>query len=84
MSNGLFDLLLPQTKRKIFVSFHHGGDQNYYNEFSCVFSDKYDVIQDNSLARAIDSDDSEYVMRRIRENHISGELTHIKCNPTEK
>ena len=35
---GLFDLAgLAQTKRKIFVSYHHGGDQYYYNAFSDVF-----------------------------------------------
>lgn len=65
-------LNLLLKKRSIFVSYHHYRDQFYYDEFSRLFSETYDVIQDNSVSRAFDSDDSEYVMRRIRENHITG------------
>lgn len=80
MHNGLLGSLLTQTKRKIFVSYHHGNDQWYYNEFSRFFSDTYDVIQDSSLGRAVDSDDPEYVIRRIRENNITGtSCTIILC-----
>jgi hypothetical protein len=60
------------VKRKVFVSYHHGGDQAYYNAFSQAFHDTYEVITDNSLSRAIDSDDVDYVMRRIRENYVTG------------
>lgn len=60
------------VKRKIFVSYHHGGDQAYYNAFAHAFHYTYDVITDNSLERKIDSEDGEYVMRRIRENYITG------------
>lgn len=63
---------VSQPKRKIFVSYHHGGDQSHYDAFSTTFSDTYDVITDNSLERAIDSEDVEYVMRRIREDYIHG------------
>lgn len=59
-------------KRKIFVSYHHGGDQAYYDAFSRTFYNTYDVITDNSLEREIDSDDVDYVMRRIRESYIVG------------
>jgi hypothetical protein len=80
MANGLLGSLRVPTKRKIFVSYHHGGDQWYYNEFSRIFSDTYDVVQDSSLDRAIDSDDPEYVMRRIRENNITGtSCTIVLC-----
>ena len=34
----------PAVKRKIFVSYHHGGDQGYYDTFSRAFHDTYDVI----------------------------------------
>lgn len=63
-----------QTKirRKIFVSYHHGGDQWYYNEFSRVFHDSWETVYDNSLERQIDSDNSGYVMQRIRDNYITG------------
>lgn len=60
------------VKRKIFVSYHHHGDQLYYDIFSRTFHDTYDVISDNSVERKFDSDDVRYVMRRIREDHISG------------
>lgn len=71
MAYGLLSGLTP-VKHKIFVSYHHGGDQAYYNAFSKAFHDTYDVIYDNSLERSIDSDNTDYVMRRIRENHITG------------
>jgi hypothetical protein len=60
------------VKHKIFVSYHHRGDQAYYDAFSKTFHDTYDVIFDNSLERKIDSDDPDYVMRQIRENFIKG------------
>lgn len=62
----------PAVKRKVFVSYHHGGDQAYYDAFSHTFHDTYDVITDNSLGSAIDSDNVDYVMRRIRENYVTG------------
>ncbi|MGF6575178.1 hypothetical protein ABH945_007307 [Paraburkholderia sp. GAS333] len=68
----LNELLKVRVKRKVFVSYHHGGDQAYYDAFSKKFHDDYDVITDNSLERAIDSDDVNYVMRRIREDYITG------------
>ena len=82
MSNGLLGALLypAQIKRKIFVSYRHGHDQWFYNEFSRIFGDTYDVISDNSLDRAIDSDDTDYVLRRIRENYITGSsCTIVLC-----
>lgn len=60
------------VKRKIFVSYHHGGDQGYYNEFSRVFHDEYEAVFDNSLERKIDSANTDYIMRQIRENFITG------------
>lgn len=66
-------LPIPQpVKHKIFISYHHHGDQAYYDAFSQAFHDHYDVIYDNSLEREIDSGDVDYVMRRIRENYIMG------------
>jgi len=68
--NGLW----PQqpVKRKVFLSYHHGADQAYYNAFAQTFCNAYDVISDTSLERQIDSDSVDYVMRRIRENYITG------------
>jgi hypothetical protein len=76
--SGLFDFarqgggILGQTKHKIFVSYHHGGDRAWYDAFSRTFCDQYDVIEDNSPERAIDSDDVDYVRRRLSENCITG------------
>ena len=60
------------TRRKIFVSYHHGKDQAYYDEFSRFFHDQFEAVFDNSLERRIDSDDVRYVIQRIRDKHITG------------
>jgi hypothetical protein len=60
------------TRPKVFVSYHHGGDQTYYDEFSRFFHDRYETVRDNSLERIIQSDNTEYVMRKIREEFIAG------------
>ena len=57
---------------RVFVSYHHGNDQAYYDAFFRAFSDTYEVVQDRSLEREVDSDDPDYVIRRIRERHITG------------
>ena len=69
---GLLAVQMKSTRRKIFVSYHHGGDQAYYDEFSRFFHDQYETIRDNSLDRLIQSNDTEYVMRQIREQYITG------------
>lgn len=71
-SNGLLAALMKPIRRKVFVSYHHGGDQAYYDEFSRIFHDQYEAVRDNSLNRLIQSDDTEYVMRQIREQYITG------------
>jgi hypothetical protein len=71
------------VRRRIFVSYHHGGDQHFYDAFSQHFHDNMEVVSDRSLERAFDSDDSAYVMRRIREKHIRGSsCTIVLCSPT--
>ncbi|MGA3116890.1 MAG: TIR domain-containing protein [Syntrophobacteraceae bacterium] len=80
LTNPFLSGLQIPTKRKIFVSYHHGNDQWYYDKFSRFFSDVYDIIRDNSLDRRIDSDNSDYVMRNIRENFITGSsCTFVLC-----
>ena len=78
MANGLLSGL--GIKRKIFVSYHHSGDRAYYDTFINAFSNTYDVIHDNSVERAVDSSNTDYVIRRIRENHITGSsCTIVLC-----
>lgn len=59
-------------RRRIFVSYHHRGDQPYYDAFSATFHDEYEAISDNSIERRIDSSEFGYIMRCIRDNHLTG------------
>lgn len=68
----LFRSLEKPVKHKIFVSYHHKLDQKYYDAFSSKFHDTYESIHDASLDSEIDSDDVDYVLRRIREEYITG------------
>ena len=65
------------VKRKVFVSYHHHEDQGFYDAFSKTFCETYDVITDNSLERRIDSEDANYVIRRIREGYVSDSSSTI-------
>ena len=67
-------------RRRIFISYHHRGDQRPYDEFSSLFHDRYEAITDNSVERRIDSADFNYIMRCIRENHLKGSsCTVVLC-----
>jgi len=78
MANGLLSGL--GIKRKIFISYHHSGDRKYYDAFIHAFSNTYDVIYDNSVERAVDSYNTDYVIRRIRDNYITGSsCTVVLC-----
>jgi hypothetical protein len=66
---GLFGL--AQIRRKVFISFHHGNDRIYYEQFSHTFCDQYDVFYDNSPERAINSDDVDYIRWRLWDEHIT-------------
>lgn len=79
MTNGLLSGV-SVVKRKIFVSYHHGNDRGYYDAFINAFSNAYDVVHDNSVERSINSDNADYVIRRIRENYITGSsCTIVLC-----
>ncbi len=49
------------AKRKVFISYHHKGEQKVVDDFVEKFSDDYDVFTDSSLSDAADSDDAEYL-----------------------
>lgn len=81
-SSGLSGSILKAfaSKPKVFVSYHHGRDRRYYEQFSHAFSDSYDVCHDNSVDREIDSEDCDYVIRAIRENYVTGtSCTVVLC-----
>jgi hypothetical protein len=76
---GLPHRVVP-TKSKVFVSYHHERDQWYYDRFTQLFTSHYDIITDTSIERRIDSDDSDYQQRVIREEHITGSsITVVLC-----
>ena len=60
------------VRRRVFIGYHHSGDQAFYYAFSMAFHEAYELIGDTSLERRIDSDHVDYVLRRIRENYITG------------
>jgi hypothetical protein len=80
----LFSLADIQPKRpRIFVSYQHSSDQAYYDQFSEKFHDGYESIFDNSLERCIDSDKTDYVIQRIRDNFITNtSCTIVLVGPT--
>ena len=78
MANGLLSGL--GIRRRVFVSYHHAGDKVFYDAFINAFSNTYDVIHDSSVERAVDSSNADYVIRRIRENYITGSsCTIVLC-----
>lgn len=74
-----FGLYNP-PKRKIFISYHHKGDQNYCDWLRDNLSDELEVFTDRSLNEPVRSDDAEYVNRKIREDFINGSsITIVLC-----
>jgi MTH538 TIR-like domain (DUF1863) len=70
------------TRRKVFISYHHRGDQACYDAFSRHFCDTFEAVRDNSVDRIFDSGDADYVMRKIREDYLSGtSCTIVLCGP---
>ncbi len=68
------------TRRKVFISYHHRGDQEWSNRFTKLFAEHYEIFYDNSLDGRIRSDDPEYIHRAIREDHIVGSsITIVLC-----
>lgn len=68
------------TRRKVFISYHHRGDQRWFNEFTRLFAERFEIFYDNSLDGRIRSDDAEYINRTIREEHIVGSsITIVLC-----
>ena len=74
------DIFGPPTRRSIFISYHHQGDQGYYDRLVTTFSESYELLRDNSLERRIQSDNVEYILQRIREDYITGSsCTLVLC-----
>lgn len=68
------------VRHKVFVSYHHGGDRESFDSFVRVFQDQYEVVHDHSVDRRIGSENNEYVIRRIRDNYLTGaSVTIVLC-----
>jgi hypothetical protein len=55
------------AKRRVFISYHHHGDQDAVDAFSRAYCDTYDVFTDRSLERAADSTDVDYLNQVCRD-----------------
>ncbi len=67
-------------KHKVFISYHHAGDQWWYDKFAEFFAETYEVFSDKSLQRAYDSDNDAYARFQIRSNDIKGSsCTIVLC-----
>ncbi|MDX9704062.1 MAG: TIR domain-containing protein [Candidatus Auribacterota bacterium] len=74
--------LYRPSKRKVFVSYHHKNDQAYADWLRRSLAAQLDVFVDRSLRVPIDSNDSEYINRVIREDQIVGSsITVVLCGP---
>ena len=67
--------MTDQVRHKTFISYHH-DDQEEVDKFIETFDHDRDVFiaravgSDQTMDELIESDDDDYVMRRIREDHI--------------
>ncbi|MFZ2445994.1 MAG: TIR domain-containing protein [Syntrophobacteraceae bacterium] len=69
-------------KRKIFVSYHRESDQAFWDEFSRVFSDVYEIVRDDSPQRGSPSEGPEKAVLRIRRDLVNGTCcTVVLCGP---
>ncbi len=76
----VFARLLNRSKPRLFVSYQHSNDQGWYDLFVSTFGDAYELFSDNSVDRAIRSEATMYLDRRIREEYISGtSITVVLC-----
>jgi hypothetical protein len=67
------------VRPRVFISYHHHGDQLYYDVLTKAFADQHEIIHDASLER-IRSDDVDYVSWRIRDEYIRGtSCTVVLC-----
>lgn len=67
-------------RRKIFISYHHKNDQDVCDQISHFFHDQLDLLIDQSLDEPIDSKNSQYIERKIREDYIQGSsVTVVLC-----
>lgn len=62
-------------KRRVFISYHHANEQTVVDEFVRKYSATYDVFTDQSIERAANSSDVDYLARVCREAILGTSLT---------
>ena len=71
-----------EVKTNIFVCFHRRCDQNYFEGFSRYFDSGFEIVKDRILDRAIDCNDSNRAIHRIRQTLIAKtDCTFVFCGP---
>lgn len=55
---------------KVFVSYHHSQDQPYADSFREFYGQDEVTFLDRSLLAPVQSDDTEYIMRVIRQHGL--------------
>jgi len=82
---------MSEVKHKVFISYYHYDDQNEVEEFIETFDHDREVFITRALGieqDIIDSDDTDYVMRRIRELYLKDSSVTIvligKCTWTRR
>lgn len=65
------------AKRRVFISYHHGNEQSIVDRFAREFADLYDVFTDQSLERAANSTDVEYLNQVCREAIVGTSVTIV-------
>lgn len=51
--------LFQRKKRKVYVSYDHYADSQFFNQFQKLFAGRYLLARDNSLERELGSEDGE-------------------------
>lgn len=66
------------TKRKVFISYHH-DDQSEVEDFIDEYEDSFipKIVGVSDEDDFIDSDDADYIMRRIREKYLTDSTVTI-------
>jgi len=55
------------AKRRVFISYHHKGEQSVVDNFIRTFSEEYEIFTDQSIDRAADSEDTDYLNQVCRD-----------------
>lgn len=79
-TNGLDFLNTLLRQQNIFISYHHGEDQQFYDLLAKVLDNELCPIVDKSVESPFESENPEYIMQRIREDYITGtSCTIVLC-----